>query len=59
MDNLLARQRFDLFAEGYRTRRHYPPNTMQAGIPARAHFIETQRATIARLIESGILTKPD
>ena len=59
MENLLARQRFDLFAEGYRTRQHYPSNTMLGGIPARAHFIETQRATIARLIESGVLRKPD
>lgn len=59
MENLLARQRFDLFAEGYRMRRHYPPNTMLGGIPPRAHFIETQRATIARLVEQGILRKPD
>jgi predicted amidohydrolase len=59
MDNLLARQRFNLFADGYRTRQHYPPNTMLTGIPPRAHFIETQRATIARLVESGILKAPD
>ena len=59
MDNLLARQRFDLFAEGYRTRQHYPKNTMLGVIPPRAHFIETQRATIARLIEKGVLRKPD
>ena len=59
MDNLLARQRFDLFAEGYRTRQHYPKNTMLGGIPPRSHFIETQRATITRLIEKGVLRKPD
>ena len=59
MDNLLARQRFDLFAEGYRTRQHYPANTMLGGIPPRAHFMEIQRSTIARLIEKGILRKPD
>lgn len=59
MENLLARQRFDLFAEGYRLRRHYPPNTMLGGIPPRTHFIETQRATIARLVEQGILRKPE
>lgn len=59
MENLLARQRFDLFAEGYRTRIHYPPNTMLGGIPPRAHFLETQRSTIARLVASGVLLKPD
>ena len=59
MENLLARQRFDLFAEGYRTHRHYPPNTMSEGVPARSHFLETQRATITRLVESGVLQKPD
>ena len=59
MENLLARQRFDLFAEGYRTHQHYPANTMLSGIPPRSHFVETQRATIARLIVSGVLLKPD
>ena len=59
MENLLARQRFDLFAEGYRTRIHYPPNTMLGGIPPRSHFLETQRSTIARLVASGVLIKPD
>lgn len=59
MENLLARQRFDLFAEGYRTRQHYPSNTMMGGIPPRAHFIETQRAVIARLVETGVLRRPE
>jgi predicted amidohydrolase len=58
MENLLARQRFEAFAEGYRAHVHYPANNMK-GIPERAHFIDTQRKTIARLIESGVLQKPN
>lgn len=57
MENLLARQRFELFAEGYRTHSHYPANNM-SGIPERSHFINTQRATISRLLAAGVL-KPE
>jgi predicted amidohydrolase len=55
MENLLARQRFEAYADSYARHHHYPPNTMLAGPPERAHFLATQRATIERLVERGVL----
>ncbi len=51
MPNLLARQRFDLYAQSYGAARFYPANTMAAGIPGREHFLRALRETIERLIE--------
>lgn len=58
-DNLLAGQRFALFAEGYRTLEHYPSNTLLAAPPGRDHFIDTQRTVIARLIQEKVVRKAD
>lgn len=58
-DNLLAGQRFALFAEGYRTLEHYPPNTLLAAPPERSHFVDTQRATIARLVDEKVVRRDD
>jgi predicted amidohydrolase len=55
MENLLARQRFELFAESYARARFYPANTLKGRAPERARFIETQLETIARLEQSGII----
>jgi len=58
MTNLLARQRLDLFAPSYATP-VYPPNNMldkgEVRTPERAHFLATQQAAIAALLERGII----
>ncbi|NEP06061.1 MAG: nitrilase [Okeania sp. SIO2G4] len=55
MKNLLARQRWDIYAESYRQFYAYPANTMDGGVVERKHFIETQRATIEKLRKEGII----
>lgn len=55
MPNLLARQRFEAYAESYAQASFYPPNTMLDGAPERSHFIETQRKAIERLNELGVI----
>jgi predicted amidohydrolase len=55
MENLLARQRFELFAASYAQHQHYPANNL-AGVQAeRAHFLNTQRDTIERLVKAGVI----
>ena len=58
-DNLVASQRFALFAEGYRTLEHFPPNTLLTAPPERSHFLDTQRATIARLVDEKVVRRGD
>ncbi len=59
MPNYHARQRLELFSEVYSTNSVYPANTLLAGektlVPDRAHFINTQRETIARLAKRGLI----
>lgn len=55
LTNLLARQRFDLYAESYRQAQFYPANTMLQGDVARAHFSQTQQQTIAHLADTDII----
>jgi predicted amidohydrolase len=55
MENLLARQRFEAYAESYAQHQFYPANNLEGVSPERNHFVNTQRATIARLIEAGAL----
>jgi predicted amidohydrolase len=55
LNNLLARQRFELYAESYRQSHFYPANTMLEGEVDRKHFLQTQQATIERLIQLGII----
>lgn len=54
-DNLLARQRFDLYARSYATHSFYPPNTVTDQVESREHFAATQRDVIARLKSRGVL----
>ena len=58
MPNYFARQRLEVFGEAYR-QTVYPPNTLLDGerhiVPERAHFIERQRETLARLREEDII----
>ena len=55
IENVFARQRFELYAESYAKHHFYPPNTMLAGAPPRSHFAATQRATIERLKQAGLI----
>ena len=47
--NLLARQRFELYAESYAQHSFYPPNTLLAEPVDRTHFVKTQQAVIDKL----------
>lgn len=55
LNNLLSRQRLELYAESYRQSHFYPANTMLEGEVDRKHFIQTQRETIERLARLGII----
>ncbi|WP_392478568.1 nitrilase-related carbon-nitrogen hydrolase [Nostoc sp. C110] len=55
LHNLLARQRFELYAESYHQSHFYPANTMLEGEIDRKHFLQTQQATIDRLAQLGII----
>ncbi len=55
LENVLSRQRFELYAESYRKFSFYPANTLLDKAPDRQHFIETQRETIERLDREGII----
>ncbi|MBD2295406.1 nitrilase [Anabaena sphaerica FACHB-251] len=55
LNNLLSRQRFELYAESYTKSHFYPPNTMLNGNIDRKHFIQTQQETIERLTKLGII----
>lgn len=54
-DNLLPRQRFELYARSYAAHSFYPPNTVSPEITSRQQFLETQRAVIERLSLEGVL----
>jgi predicted amidohydrolase len=54
LTNLLARQRFEVYADLYR-QPIYPVNTMLQGEIERSHFIQTQQAAIQRLRDRGVI----
>jgi predicted amidohydrolase len=55
MPNMLARQRFELFAESYAQHSFYPANTLLSAKPERAHFMRTQQETIEKLSKLGVI----
>ena len=55
MGNLLARQRFELYAETYAQHSFYPPNSIGDAPLDRRHFLDTQRRTIDALVARGII----
>lgn len=55
LNNLLSRQRLELYADSYRNSHFYPANTMLDKECDRQHFIQTQRETIERLAKLGII----
>jgi predicted amidohydrolase len=57
MGNLLARQRFELYADSYKNHSFYPANNLTNKEPNRQHFIQTQVETIEKLKNTGIIEK--
>ncbi|BAY66594.1 nitrilase/cyanide hydratase and apolipoprotein N-acyltransferase [Calothrix brevissima NIES-22] len=55
LNNILSRQRFELYAQSYMQSQFYPPNTMLNTEVDRKHFLQTQQATIERLAQLGII----
>ena len=59
MNNLLARQRLELFAPVYGGTPVHPANSLLAHgavvVPGRDHFINVQREVIAALKERGVI----
>lgn len=49
VSNVLARQRFELYAESYARHSVYPPNTLLSELADRNLFIKTQQASIDNL----------
>ncbi|BAY47707.1 nitrilase/cyanide hydratase and apolipoprotein N-acyltransferase [Scytonema sp. HK-05] len=55
LNNLLSRQRFELYTESYRHSHFYPANTMLEKEVDRKHFIQKQQETIERLAKLGVI----
>jgi hypothetical protein len=56
MGNLLARNRFDLYAQSYAGARFHEANGLGDGSgPQRSYFIDAQRAVIERLERDGLI----
>jgi predicted amidohydrolase len=56
MNNLLARQRFELYAQSYAQNSFYPPNSLlNNAAPDKSIFIQTQQQTIEKLKNLGII----
>lgn len=55
MQNLLSRQRLELYADSYRQLRFYPANTMADMPPKREQFLKNQADTIERLEKLGVI----
>ncbi|WP_066425314.1 nitrilase-related carbon-nitrogen hydrolase [Anabaena sp. 4-3] len=55
LNNLLSRQRFELYAQSYSQSQFYPANTMLNQTVDRQHFIQAQTQTIERLSNLGII----
>lgn len=55
LNNLVSRQRFELYAESYRQSQFYPANTMLEKEVDRKHFLQTQQETIERLAKLGVI----
>lgn len=55
LNNLLSRQRFELYAQSYHHSHFYPANTMLEKEVHRKHFIQTQQETIERLTKLGVI----
>lgn len=57
MSNTLARQRFEAYRAVYQEASVYPPNTLSAQVPSRAHFINGISVAIERLSDLGVIER--
>ncbi len=55
MKNYIARQRFELYADSYKTHSFYPPNSFLNVEPDKKLFIHTQQDAIQKLKDNGVL----
>lgn len=55
MKNYIARQRFELYADSYKSHSFYPPNQFKDGVLPKSAFTSIQEKTILTLKEKGIL----
>ncbi len=55
LNNLLSRQRFELYAESYRQSHFYPVNSILEKEVDRKHFLQAQQETIERLAKLGVI----
>jgi predicted amidohydrolase len=55
MSNLVARQRFEMYAPMYASHSFTPPDQARTPIQNRAELVALQEQTIARLVELGII----
>ncbi len=55
MSNLVARQRFELYAPMYASHTFTPPDQAREPIQNRAELLKLQEQTIARLVELGVI----
>ncbi|MEA5534271.1 nitrilase-related carbon-nitrogen hydrolase [Crocosphaera sp. XPORK-15E] len=55
LNNLLSRQRLELYTESYSKSHFYPANTMLEQEVDRQHFLHTQQSVIERLAALGII----
>lgn len=53
--NVLSRQRLDAYADLYKQSAIYPANSMVNKPVERSHFLQVQKDTIQRLIDSGVI----
>jgi hypothetical protein len=56
LQNLVARQRFELYAPMYAAHTFFPPDQLSGAFPGREELLAVQRRTIERLVETGIIT---
>ena len=56
MSNLVARQRFEMYAPMYASHSFTPPDQAREPIQNRTELLKLQEQTIARLVELGIIT---
>lgn len=57
MQNVVARQRFELYAPMYAAHSFCPPDQFPEGIRDREQLVEAHRRTIDRLVERGLIAR--
>jgi predicted amidohydrolase len=55
MENLISRQRFEVYAESYQNAHFYPSNSLLHSEPNPSHYLKVQEKAIERLIRMGVI----